>query len=279
MKKSSPISLFSFQDIITSLTGIMIVVVLVILLQLVESSRIAAAYAKMQPEYQMLKKVYEELLVKRENLKKKIVANAESADKYAKSSVEEILKQISDEEIYAKELEKQIARLESELSSLSLKNTQKKIRCDQLKSELQKLSKQRNEIRELQAQLLALQQRQKNIDQMIAHKKKTLRFEFSGYDNQTPLLIECNAWGFRCQQYPDGNVITMGTPGAGSLPKQLSKLRKWITGYDTERCYPVLLFRKPSLLYFDKIAEELFGIFQKRCWAQELVGNEEEIFQ
>jgi hypothetical protein len=47
MKKSTPISLFSFQDIITSLTGIMIVVVLIISLQLVESTRAVAAIAKM----------------------------------------------------------------------------------------------------------------------------------------------------------------------------------------------------------------------------------------
>ena len=72
MKNSSPISLFSFQDIITSLTGIMIVIVLVILLQLVESTRVAAAHAQMLPEYQALKKVQQELLAKREELKKKI---------------------------------------------------------------------------------------------------------------------------------------------------------------------------------------------------------------
>ena len=55
MKKSSPISLFSFQDIITCLTGIMIVVVLVILLQLVESTAAVVKRLEMQPEYQVLK--------------------------------------------------------------------------------------------------------------------------------------------------------------------------------------------------------------------------------
>ena len=279
MKRKSPISLFSFQDIITSLTGIMIVVVLVILLQLVEAAKIAADYAKMLPEYKILKKTYDELLLQKENLNKKIIANAESSNKFSKFSVEDIKKLIKEEEIFSKILDEKISKLELELSNLNLKNVQKKIRIEEIKTQLHKLSKKENEIRELETQLLSLKEMKKNISNMIVSKRKVIRIEFSGYENQTPLLIECNDWGFRCQQYPDGEVITLGNPHKGSLSKQLSSLAQWLNSYDKNQCYAVLLFKEKSLPYYNKISETLYSVFKTLNWGQEVIGNDEEIFQ
>ena len=278
MKNSSPISLFSFQDIITSLTGIMIVIVLVILLQLVESTRVAAAHAQMLPEYQALKKVPQELLAKREELKKKIAAAEKSADELSERSVAELEYLIRAEEEFAKTLNKKIPELEKQLSTLTLANAQRSRRCDELKKELHQVSKSWNEIRELQARLVELRERQKNISKMIRRKSKMLRFEFSGYEDKTPLLIECNEWGFRCRRYPDGEVVTFGTPGKGSLPKQLGKLDSWIRQQGSSQCYPVLLFREHSLVYFENIRRRIFNIYMKQAWGQELVGSNEEIF-
>ena len=56
MKKDSPISLFSFQDIITCLTGIMIVIVLIILLQLVDAT---VAHSNSQDDVQKLQTLKE----------------------------------------------------------------------------------------------------------------------------------------------------------------------------------------------------------------------------
>ena len=127
MKKSTPISLFSFQDIITSLTGIMIVVVLIISLQLVESARAVAAIAQMRPEYEMLQKTYKQLLEKRKSLAEKIVSNAEAADKYAKYSAAEIKQIIEENEVYSRLMEEKI-------SKAAIKNIKdnftKQIMCD-----------------------------------------------------------------------------------------------------------------------------------------------------
>ena len=58
MKNSgTPISLFSFQDIVTSLTGIMVIVILVIVLQLVEATYNYENPKSDNPEYLELKEI------------------------------------------------------------------------------------------------------------------------------------------------------------------------------------------------------------------------------
>jgi hypothetical protein len=278
MKNSTPISLFSFQDIITSLTGIMIVVVLIISLQLVESSQAVAAIAKLRPEYDVLKKAYQQQLEKRKNLEKKIVSKAEAAEKYAKYSLEEINKIINEEEVFSGVLNEKKIKAEKALSDVVRQNAQRKVRIEQLKKELKDLSRHKDEIKELQAEMLALQKEQANISSLIQRKSKKLRFEFAGLDNQTPLLIECNAWGFRCKRYPDGEVVTFGNPDSGSLPKQLAALEKWINDNGISESYPVLLYREESAVYYERIVQTLFKIYRKKSWGSELVGQHEEIF-
>ena len=119
---------------------------------------------------------------------------------------------------------------------------------------------------------------QQNISSMIQRKSKMLRFEFSGFDTQVPLLIECNNWGFRCKRYPDGDLVTIGTPQSGSLPTHLPALQKWLKSHDINNSYPVLLFRDTSLSFHQKLSYALFEIYHKKCWGQELVGQHEEIF-
>lgn len=278
MKNSTPISLFSFQDIITSLTGIMIVVVLIISLQLVESTRAVAAIAKLRPEYDVLKKAYQQLLEKRKILEKKIVSKAEAADKYAKYSLDEINKIIKEEEVFSEVLNEKKAKAEKALSDVVRQNAQRKVRIEQLQKELKDLNRHKAEIRELQTEMLALLEQEKNISYLIQRDSKKLRFEFAGLDDQTPLLIECNSWGFRCRRYPDGEIVTFGSPGSGSLPKQLPALQKWINKNGITESYPVLLYREDAAVYFKKINIAMFEIFRKQSWGQELVGQQEEIF-
>lgn len=278
MKKSTPISLFSFQDIITCLTGIMIVVVLIILLQLVESTRAAAAAAKLRPEYDTLYKIYKQLVEKKKNLTEKIVSNKEAADKYANDSVTDIKRLIQEEEAFSQVVGSKIAKAERNLSDLVRQNALRKQRSEELKKELHSLSKSENEIRELQAQLLALQRMKQNISTMIQRKSRMLRFEFSGFESQIPLLIECNSWGFRCKRYPDGAVETFGTPQKGTLARQLPALQTWIRENGVYNTYSVLLFRESALPFYKKIVMALFEVYKKICWGQELVGQHEEVF-
>ncbi|MBQ6471369.1 MAG: hypothetical protein IJJ33_05260, partial [Victivallales bacterium] len=56
-----PISLFSFQDIITSLTGVMIIGILVIALQLVDSIRKKQATPPLDPEFEEMQRELAEL--------------------------------------------------------------------------------------------------------------------------------------------------------------------------------------------------------------------------
>jgi hypothetical protein len=211
-------------------------------------------------------------------LEKRIISNVEAADKYEKYSVAEIEKIINEENTYFNVMEEKILAAEKKLSELVRMNAQRNLRHEQLKKELNAISKYEYEIRELQAQLLGLQKNQQNIKASIQRKNKMLRFEFSGLDDQTPLLIECNSWGFRCKRYSDGNVETIGTPGKKNLPKHLPALKRWIYENNPRSCYPVLLFRNDSLVFYEKITKVLFDIYKKVHWGQELVGRNEEIF-
>ena len=65
----SPISLFSFQDIVTSLTGIMIIVILVIALQMIETMQEALHDPPPTKEYSELQQRINDLRSKLATLK------------------------------------------------------------------------------------------------------------------------------------------------------------------------------------------------------------------
>ena len=100
MKHSSPISLFSFQDIITSLTGILIVIVLIIALELVETMATVAARSELLPDYLCLKQKAAELSDTKTALQQSLASNDSPQGPFADLSLPELRDLIAREKRY-----------------------------------------------------------------------------------------------------------------------------------------------------------------------------------
>ncbi len=246
MKHSNPISLFSFQDIITSLTGIMIVVVLVIILQLVETTAVVTAKSSQQPEYVALKEEYETLQKNKLELTAKLAASQNKRADFADISLPELREMIRQQ---LKEAALQEALLEEksgELDKLGKAVKTLEEHDSSLKKEFNELTRAENRVLELQSVFLALQNKQKQVEEMIEKKKKMLRIEFSGEISRTPILIECNPWGFRAARSQEQKITTFGDPKTSAF-SQISPLISWLKNQSLSDMYPVLLIREGAL--------------------------------
>lgn len=277
MKKSNPISLFSFQDIITSLTGIMIVIVLVILLQLVESAAAIAAKTEKLPEIIALKKEQAELIQRRERLEEALKNGNRDHIPLSNLSLPELNIQIRKEQTAILTVRKQIASVEQELQkqNLELKNLLEKIKSVQ--NQIKELQKDEMKNREQLAILLALQQRRKEIEEQIEAKRKILRFEFSGLAGKTPILIECNSWGFRAKIHPDGELVSFGSSKTKG-PSQINALMQWLGSFSSKNYYPVFLFREDALPFHDSVLNAYYRTNPDPEIGREPIADGEECF-
>ena len=277
MKKDSPISLFSFQDIITCLTGIMIVIVLIILLQLVDAT---VAHSNSQDDVQKLQTLKErekELLAYQAQLEESAPEQAE-IEKVALAglSPEELQKLFLQAQNRHLELQNAIAAVKKMLATTgSLEHLVRNE--DQLREKLQELQKDEHHLRQLQARLTALKNKKSEVREKIDNKKKSLRIELVGSMNVKPIIIECNSWGFRLQKYPDGQIITIGD-GSSRISNQIDKMIAEVKKFDCTKYYPLLCFREGTLKYENDIMRAFYGAFGDLNIGKELLGTAEECF-
>jgi hypothetical protein len=275
-KSSNPISLFSFQDIITSLTGIMIVVVLVILLQLVEAASQAVAHIEKHPEFQVMRDKAKELRQRKAQLEKELAELARAKEKpsrFSQTSVAELNFMLKQEQAGHSRLRENLDAQSKVLSELLLQISQTEARIAVLKEQIAKEHEATDKLKELSMLVATLRKRRQEITEAVARKKKMLNFEFSGYQDKTPVLVEVNLWGFRAKVYPDGEVKSFGTPGKAYTPlRQLGALKEWLSSRPG-RTYPVVLYRRETWR-FDAELREALG----KEIGRELLGTGEECF-
>ena len=254
MKNSNPISLFSFQDIITCLTGIMIVIVLVILLQLVDAltkvtakSDLAPIYRERQMERDLLREREKELLAHLKELK-------EEEKKLKKTSEAELAKQIKREEVYWKHQRELLDKTELELEKV--REEQRRLK-EELESQVRKEKKNREGeagLRRTQVEIQHLKNEEKRIREEYEKKRKMIHFMFTGLNNRTPLMIECCKWGFRTKVHPDGQVRVFGTADRTRFMNELPALRSYITGFKSSDVYLIFFFREETVPFVEDIS-------------------------
>ena len=187
-----PVSLFSFQDIITSLTGIMIFFLLLLSLYLMESTQkkqeespIYRELAQIQAKNAILKKQISEISSDIRNYRKRI----QTAQKQDESALK--LKRFR--------LEKDIRDLKSQQVDLNKKIKESKDSCSRLEKESQELDRQVKELAQKQKQCDTLAKEISQKKQKIAEtraklekRKKEVQVTIDSSINKIPVLIECS---------------------------------------------------------------------------------------
>ena len=292
MKESgTPIRLFSFQDIVTSLIGIMVIIILVIVLQLAEATYDYEHPKSDNPEYLELQERLEELArllreVKErgeevpEELKafiyvtlEEIAARtqqAENANAKLNSEMEGIAERIKAVPLSLERLKAEQAAAMEEKGKAEVEKTALEDRQRQLEEEKQKFLA---EMRQVQEELERETERVKNEIRIAAEK---VEFSFAGIMSRQPILIECSGDGFRAQVYKSGKAVENFT-GQG-FEWNLKRLLAWLMRNDFQKSYPVLLFRQSAFVRASQIEQALRGLDDEIVLGTEPLDDKVKVF-
>lgn len=291
MKKhnDNPISLFSFQDIVTSLTGIMVIVILVIVLQLVET--VSARISKIQPDTEFLhwktevqrlqenlKKLQDQGNLLSEEIRKLMMQSPETLAQMIQK--EEFLQQLQQQEATAVKLEQQ--SVASKILAIRQERKKFQARLEEYHKEhasllksLEVVTSQEKEITRLLTLIEEGKQAGNNLQVQIKNMTPELEFSFSGSLQRHPLLIECTEDGFRAVAYGQTNVQDFT---AGGFSGNLNKLLSWLKTFDLQKSYPVLLYRGNAFKKHAEIESKILDLSPEVLLGREPIASGTKIF-
>jgi len=275
MKKSNPISLFSFQDIITSLTGIMIVIVLVILLQIVESAEIAVNEARQTPESAELIRKKEELLKAKAELTKQLDSMSRFNQPFSELSEIELKRRIEGKRKILNAEKEKIRNLEETLKKELEKQRNLTSKNDSLQKEVQKFMAE-NKLNDLELKNHQLNAEINRLKSEIEAKLRKLDIQIAASSTQSPLVVECFSWGFRMKLWPSGSLVTIGAPGERIDQEKIDQLARHIRNRPEKSFFIVLLLRKDAYPLMRDIIITLKRTGKEIEFGKELITEDED---
>ena len=281
--------MFSFQDIVTSLTGIMVIIILVIVLQLAEAMYEYENPKSDNPEYLELKEKIKELAKRIQEIKEmgeEIPEELKAFVQLSEAEVEEQLQQAQDSKsLMTAEMEKNSAEMEtiklslSQIRDLLAASEEQKKSAEEIKKVVetkQEELEQDEGIIQLSRKLQSLQQESERLKNEIRINAEKVEFSFQGLMSRHPILIECKGTGFRAQVYKSDEDIQnfMGN----SFNSNLSNLISWLKKKDLKKYYPVLLLRVDAFPRIDEIEEALFKLDKNLVIGKEPLDDKVKVF-
>ena len=250
---SPAISFFSFQDIITSVTGIMFLVVLILILMLLMRQKPTS------PQEQEEIRGNEELKQELARLQEELGETA-SGVAQIQARLQELVK------LNLAESEARLALLNTDLKKLRNENQLIKVKIDQTEESLKQVASAQEDIRQQIVQAkeeldskspkeALLSQKIQDTENQLQSIKKTVRFTWQRNFSKKPLLVECGA-----------DHIRMGTSNAeiplasfnGNSPETIMNgLLRRLTQYPASDHYILLLVKPAAFVYAEELSERL----------------------
>ena len=256
-KDDSPaISLFSFQDIITSITGIMFLVVLLLLLLIFEGTPVKNPPKQSAEDKQAMQQMAEEIKKIREEIQK----YKESRDKLVKQLHEYKKMPLSKIEERKNELERHIQQLIEK--NINTKNSIVVAKQQQVKN-IEEINQAEKNLADTEKNLVdAVAENKKNSEKIKELKKRietvkqTVGFSVEESSDKKPLLAEFGKDGFMILDFSNDKVVDLRDRNA-NMNLQVKKFIDWVKTCD-KNDYTISIILGPSKLkYWDVIAEEL----------------------
>lgn len=253
-KDDSPaISLFSFQDIITSITGIMFLVVIMLMIFLFESKPKSSD----DPETAKMKKsVAAEITALQKSLDE-----LKKEEERQKKALEELMK-MSPEKIAARkrELEKKYAQVAQNLLKLQqeqnemrlfIQNAAENIRTMQAKLAVDKeqLAKETLESAENRKNL-------ENLKKQLEEVKKAATFSVESSSDKNFILAEFGKDGFMVKDFSAQVDHDLRIPGA-SADEHIDKFIDWVSTRDKNSELVSVIIGPANLKHWNEIANRL----------------------
>ncbi len=230
--ENSAISLFSFQDIITSITGIMFLVVLLLLLIAITSRPGAEVRRPDTTEAAELRRELDSLRTELNQL--------EQNSRHLDAELEH-LKKLSAAELARRrsELQSQVAAARSETDLRRAERIRMELTEARQTEEIRQLVRieagLHTELQDFQQQNQAARQRLEERRKLVRQRERVMKYTITGHDAKDPLLLELGADGGRVLQVADGGTEDFRTPGNGT--NSLERLRQWLQVQNRQQVY------------------------------------------
>lgn len=221
---SPAISLFSFQDIITSITGIMFLVVLLLILLIFESNPVEKNKNTEQVEDKHLAEQVAALEKEIDSYRKQILMLKQQLEEYQKMPTEKILQR-------KQHLTDSIIRIRQTIQQLNQKKNQELNREKQLLARQEKLQKMQKKLEaDLKVQQEEIEKTQKLLEQTQQRFKtirQTVKFSVEQQSSRNYLLAELTTDGVRVLDMGTQKTYDLRRKGT-SLQEQIRILRTWL---------------------------------------------------
>lgn len=248
-KYDVPVSLFSFQDIVTTLIGVMIIFVLLFSLEFLQNQENQLAASKY---YNHIKALIEEKRLAEEDLQK-------TNEIYAMQVKHEL-------DVIAKDplvLQSKIDALTEEQNKLLIVHDEKLAVEEELKQSIsielskgEKITKEQEETiqkydsleKDYQNGIDSLSQEKERIKKRIEESKKHLDIVFDSSSSKKPLIIQCSGTSIKVGVYGDNNSKSFAVRNNNYESSVIQHISQF-----SQRSYYLVLLVKPSFssLYDD----------------------------
>ncbi len=246
----SPISLFSFQDIITSLTGIMLTVVLLLALELINSRQKQAEASPLAQELELAKQIRNAAEKRKKELEADIARLQEasmSSFKYD-SEILRMNEQALKEEF--EKIEQALTLATIEKDKLDKKLAEQSKRAEVLKEEQHKKDEIKNKAEKIVKENKLLEEKLGKVNEALDKKRKGVKVSFSGGTDKKPVLVECSKKLVRVSVFQSGEVKEF-RPESPILTDMVKDVVSYLSTLPSSRYYIVFLAKPSSGAYFD----------------------------
>ncbi len=231
-RRTSPkISLFAFQDIITSVTGIMVLITLLLALELLQRKE-ESPPVKTAEITEQIESSVEENRQQIEDLKQQLKQQGQQAVELARVDPTHLSRQITDTTRLTEAMQQELEELEQQQDATANRQQQAEQDLDQ-----------REESKSLEQLLQEIAEHREKIEKITQSNR--MIFNPDAGENKTPWLVEVQ-----------GNQIQTAPVGQAQRPEvfaDVGEFRRWVSGRNPSREYFVLLVKPAGIDAFDDI--------------------------
>ena len=240
----TPLSLFSFQDVITSITGIMILVVLMLVLEVISRKELKTPGPP--PKGKSAAELEGEIAAGQATLGKlqSAVKQAEQTiTMYSRNNPKEIAAAIEREEQKQRGLLNQVKKEGDKIARLN--------------SQAEKIDEQNAQLTEEIEQLLAkLAELQRQLEALKVNPRVT--FQVPRGTRKTPIVVRCSARGIRAKALTrDPEVKTFVAPG-GDFQASVTAFIRWARTRNRRQDVFVVLVKPSEAMYARFVVDTLY---------------------
>lgn len=257
-KDNAPaISLFSFQDIITSLTGIMFLVVLLLIIFMLDlRPKTEDDTDKKDSAEPVTMQQLNELKSKIELFRNQKIKMQERLDELKKLDLEHIQSRISNLRSITQEQASVKSLLEQKINELNNQLINDKMEAENVKKEILKLTA---ENQKMDQRIKIKEEILKSSHAQTLFVKKAKNYTIENASSSSPILVECEKDGIRILDISTGESLDLRQAN-GTFDSRKNKFLKWIQKRDIKNEYYTILI-KPESFEYGVLIDDLKSVF------------------